>query len=110
MPLIHRAHHFLHYDTLGDPRNPPLLLIMGLAVSSRAWGRLPELMSHDFYVLSFDNRGTGGSPRPRFAHPLSDPAGDAPAAVEAAAPPAAPPLRLPLARLLPPEPPPPPPH
>src|SRR5258708_38998516 len=94
MPLIHRAHHFLHYDTLGDPRNPPLLLIMGLAVSSRAWGRLPELMSHDFYVLSFDNRGTGGSPRSRFPLPLRHPPGRAPPRVEAAGPAAGPRLRL----------------
>jgi pimeloyl-ACP methyl ester carboxylesterase len=84
MPLIHRAHHFLHYDTLGDPKNPPLLLIMGLAVSSRAWGRLPELMSHDFYVLSFDNRGTGGSARSGFAYRMSDLADDAAAVIEAA--------------------------
>jgi pimeloyl-ACP methyl ester carboxylesterase len=84
MPLIHRAHHFLHYDTLGDPKNPPLLLIMGLAVSSRAWGRLPELMSRDFYVLSFDNRGTGGSARSGFAYRMSDLADDAAAVIEAA--------------------------
>ena len=61
MPLAYRDRHFLHYQTLGDPKNPPLLLIMGLAVSSRAWERLPELMARDFYVLSFDNRGTGRS-------------------------------------------------
>src|SRR5258708_28651633 len=84
MPLIHRASHCLHYDTLGDPKNPPLLLVMGLAVSSRAWGRLPELMSHDFYVLSFDNRGTGGSARSGFAYRLSDLADDAAAVIEAA--------------------------
>src|SRR5258708_21989104 len=84
MPLIHRASHCLHYDTLGDPKNPPLLLVMGLAVSSRAWGRLPELMSHDFYVLSFDNRGTGGSARSGFAYRMSDLADDAAAVIEAA--------------------------
>src|SRR5205823_6330304 len=63
MPLVQRARHHLHFETLGDPHNPPLLLIMGLALSSRAWDRLPELMSRRFHVLVFDNRGTGRSAR-----------------------------------------------
>src|SRR5260221_632884 len=41
MPLVQRAHHHLHFETLGDPRNPPLLLIMGLALPPRPWDRLP---------------------------------------------------------------------
>jgi 3-oxoadipate enol-lactonase len=84
MPVLHRASHFLHYDTAGDRKRPPLLLIMGLAVSSRAWGRLPELLSRDFYVLTFDNRGTGRSARTGFAYRMRDLADDAAAVIEAA--------------------------
>src|SRR5436305_19121 len=84
MPLIHRKKHFIHYETLGDPRNPPLLLIMGLALSSRAWDRLPELMSRRFHVLVFDNRGTGRSARVGIAYRMRDLADDAAAVIEAA--------------------------
>src|SRR5260370_33182870 len=65
MPLANDA---IHYQTMGDPNAPPLLLIMGLAVSSRAWDRLPELMARRFHVLVFDYRGTGRSGRDGFAY------------------------------------------
>src|SRR5213595_1695597 len=84
MPLIHRKKHFIHYETLGDPRNPPLLLIMGLALSSRAWDRLPELMARRFHVLVFDNRGTGRSARVGVAYRMAALADDAAAVIEAA--------------------------
>src|SRR5213595_948955 len=84
MPLIHRKKHFIHYETLGDPRNPPLLLIMGLALSSRAWDRLPELMARRFHVLVFDNRGTGKSARVGVAYRMGSLADDAAAVIEAA--------------------------
>ena len=83
MPLIHRKKHFIHYETLGDPRNPPLLLIMGLALSSRAWDRLPELMARRFHVLVFDNRGTGKSARVGVAYRMAELADDAAAVIEA---------------------------
>jgi len=84
MPLVHRRKHFIHWETLGDPRNPPLLLIMGLALSSRAWDRLPELMARRFHVLLFDNRGTGRSARVGVAYRMASLADDAAAVIEAA--------------------------
>ncbi|MCA1825909.1 MAG: alpha/beta fold hydrolase [Myxococcales bacterium] len=84
MPLVHRRKHFIHYEALGDPRNPPLLLIMGLALSSRAWDRLPELMARRFQVLVFDNRGTGRSARVGVAYTMRELADDAAAVIEAA--------------------------
>jgi pimeloyl-ACP methyl ester carboxylesterase len=84
MPLVHRDRHFLHYETLGDPKNPPLLLIMGLALSSRGWDRLPELLARHFHVLLFDNRGTGKSARTGRAYHMRDLAADAAAVIEAA--------------------------
>src|SRR5260370_2293213 len=81
MPLANDA---IHYQTMGDPNAPPLLFIMGLAVSSRAWDRLPELMSRRFHVLVFDNRGTGRSVRRGFAYRMRELADDAAAVIEAA--------------------------
>jgi 3-oxoadipate enol-lactonase len=83
MPLVERGGHRLHYETVGDPAKPPVLLIMGLALSSRAWDRLPTLLSRDFRVLIFDNRGTGRSGRVGFAYRMSDLADDAAAVLDA---------------------------
>jgi pimeloyl-ACP methyl ester carboxylesterase len=40
----------------------PVLMIMGLAASSRLWYRLVPWLSRRHRVILFDNRGTGGSP------------------------------------------------
>ncbi|HEY6911408.1 MAG TPA: alpha/beta fold hydrolase [Myxococcales bacterium] len=81
MPLAERG---IHYETLGDPAKPPLLLIMGLALSSRAWDRLPALLARDFHVLVFDNLGTGRSPRRGVAYRMRHLAHDALAVLDAA--------------------------
>ena len=84
MPVLERKRHFIHFETLGDPGNPPLLLIMGLALSSRAWDRLPELMARRFHVIAFDNRGTGKSARVGVAYRMGSLANDAAAVLAAA--------------------------
>ena len=84
MPVLPRGRYFIHYETHGDPARPPLLLIMGLALSSRAWDRLPELLSEHFHVLVFDNRGTGKSARVGRAYRMRDLADDAAAVIAAA--------------------------
>jgi 3-oxoadipate enol-lactonase len=84
MPLVDRGRHTIHYEALGDPAKPPLLLIMGLALSSRAWDRLPGLLARDFHVLVFDNLGTGKSARRGFAYRMRDLADDAAAVIESA--------------------------
>jgi pimeloyl-ACP methyl ester carboxylesterase len=84
MPLVERGRHRLHYESIGDPGKPPVLLIMGFGLSSRAWDRLPKLLSGDFHVLAFDNRGTGKSARVGFAYRMRDLADDAAAVIEAA--------------------------
>jgi 3-oxoadipate enol-lactonase len=82
MPLVERGRHVLHYESIGDPAKPPVLLIMGLALSSRAWDRLPELLANDFRVLVFDNVGTGKSARRGFAYRMRDLADDAAAVLD----------------------------
>ncbi|HEX2568193.1 MAG TPA: alpha/beta fold hydrolase [Polyangia bacterium] len=61
MPTCERDGHVIHYEIAGPTEAPPLLLIMGLGLSSRAWDRLPARLAERFHVISFDNRGTGRS-------------------------------------------------
>jgi 3-oxoadipate enol-lactonase len=84
MPLLDRGRHGIHWESLGDPANPPVLLVMGLGLSSRAWDRLPALLARDFHLLLFDNLGTGRSGRRGFAYRMRDLADDAAAVIEAA--------------------------
>jgi pimeloyl-ACP methyl ester carboxylesterase len=84
MSTTQRAGHTIYYEALGDPSAPPLLLIMGLSLSSRAWEKLPRRLSERFRVLVFDNRGTGRSGRAGFVYRMRDLADDAAAVLDAA--------------------------
>jgi pimeloyl-ACP methyl ester carboxylesterase len=84
MPTIERAGHTIHYEAFGDPALPPLLLVMGLALSARAWDTLPARLSARYRVLVFDNRGTGRSGKRGFAFRMRDLADDAAAVLRAA--------------------------
>ncbi len=80
-----RAEHgdvHLHWDEQGE--GEPLLLIMGLGGSSRAWYRLLPHVVDRARVITFDNRGTGQSDRIRGSLGLDDMVGDALAVLDAA--------------------------
>lgn len=51
----------IEYDTLGDPDDPALLLIMGFGTQLTAWDRrfCGELVAHSLHVIRFDNRDCG---------------------------------------------------
>ncbi len=51
------------YETLGEPADPALLLVMGLATQMIAWHDdfCAELAGRGFYVIRFDNRDVGRS-------------------------------------------------
>jgi pimeloyl-ACP methyl ester carboxylesterase len=51
----------LCYDTFGDPANPPLILIMGLAAQMVVWDEdfLRMLAAKGVWVIRFDNRDIG---------------------------------------------------
>jgi pimeloyl-ACP methyl ester carboxylesterase len=53
------------YETIGDPSNPALLLVMGLGTQLIHWDReLCELFAEQgFHVIRFDNRDAGRSTR-----------------------------------------------
>jgi pimeloyl-ACP methyl ester carboxylesterase len=55
----------LCYDAFGDPRAPPLLLIMGLAAQMIAWDDefCDRLAARGYRVVRFDNRDIGLSTR-----------------------------------------------
>ena len=89
MPHADRGSHRIFYEAWGPAGAPPLLLIMGMGFSSRAWGRLPERLAGSFRVLAVDNRGTGRSTAPRGRFRVTDMADDAAAVLDAAAAPRA---------------------
>jgi pimeloyl-ACP methyl ester carboxylesterase len=61
----------LCYETFGDPDDPPILLIMGLATQMIAWHEdfCEQLAKRGFYVVRFDNRDIGRSTHFDFRPP-----------------------------------------
>jgi pimeloyl-ACP methyl ester carboxylesterase len=61
----------LCYETFGDPADPPILLIMGLATQMIAWHEdfCEQLAERGFYVVRFDNRDIGRSTHFDFSPP-----------------------------------------
>ncbi len=55
----------LCYETFGDPANPPIVLIMGLAAQMIVWDDelCALLAARGFWVIRFDNRDIGMSTR-----------------------------------------------
>ena len=53
----------LCYETFGDPADPPVLLVMGLATQMIAWHHefCQQLADRGFHVVRFDNRDIGRS-------------------------------------------------
>jgi pimeloyl-ACP methyl ester carboxylesterase len=61
----------LCYETFGDPADPPILLVMGLATQMIAWHEdfCEGLADRGFYVVRFDNRDIGRSTHFDFRPP-----------------------------------------
>ena len=61
----------LCYETFGDPADPPMLLIMGLATQMIAWHDefCEALAERSFHVVRFDNRDIGLSTHLDFRPP-----------------------------------------
>jgi pimeloyl-ACP methyl ester carboxylesterase len=63
------------YDIRGS--GPPLVLIMGYRLNSRAWPlNFVEVLAKRFKVVIFDNRGTGDSEKPASGYDISNMARD----------------------------------
>jgi pimeloyl-ACP methyl ester carboxylesterase len=61
----------LCYETYGDPADPPVVLVMGLATQMIAWHEdfCEQLADRGFYVVRFDNRDIGRSTHLDFRPP-----------------------------------------
>jgi pimeloyl-ACP methyl ester carboxylesterase len=70
----------------GEPQasTEPVLMIMGLAASSRGWFRLLPRLAAERECVVFDNRGTGDSDRPLGRYSMADFVGDALAVMDSA--------------------------
>lgn len=65
-------------------KGEPLLMIMGLSGSSKAWGRLLPHVAAQYEAIVMDNRGTGDSDPVSAPLSMSDMVGDALAVLDAA--------------------------
>ena len=83
MPLTRNGSHAVHYRAWGAPDAPPVLMIMGLGLSCRAWDTLPERLATRMRVLAFDHRGTGSSGPATWSCSMAQLASDARAVLDA---------------------------
>jgi pimeloyl-ACP methyl ester carboxylesterase len=66
MPKIRANGIDLYYETHGQ--GEPLLLIAGLGATCELWDNQAPLLSREFQVITFDNRGAGRSDKPQAAY------------------------------------------
>ena len=61
MPRVRANGLEIEYDTFGDPKAAPLLLIMGLGAQMISWEEAfcEQLAARGFHVIRFDNRDAG---------------------------------------------------
>ena len=74
----------IYWETRGDPKNPPIVMILGLSHRIAHWGRLPELLAERLHVVLFDCRGMGASERRDEPYTLADEVGDVLSVMDAA--------------------------
>ena len=71
----------LQYEITGE--GDPLLLVMGTSGSIPLWGELTARLAESYRVVTFDNRGLGGSERGEGAISIASMAADASALLDA---------------------------
>ncbi|MDR0620996.1 MAG: alpha/beta hydrolase [Deltaproteobacteria bacterium] len=54
----------MQYVEMGEPDRPPILLIHGMADSSRSWSLAAPFLANDYRLIMPDLRGHGGSDKP----------------------------------------------
>src|SRR5207302_8512449 len=92
MPRVSANGIEIEYETFGDPKAQPMLLIGGLGSQLLRWdeGFCALLAGHGFHVIRFDNRDSGLSTWVDDAYTLDDMAAAAAALLVALGLPAAP--------------------
>ncbi len=84
MPETNASGWNIHYETMGDRANLPLLMVLGLSHRLPHWGRLPFLLAEDLFLVMFDCRGMGLSERRDEPYSVEDEVADMAAVLEAA--------------------------
>jgi pimeloyl-ACP methyl ester carboxylesterase len=82
MPITKANGIELYYEVHGE--GEPLLLIMGLSLTSKSWFRTLPVLSEQYKVIVFDNRGVGLSGKPNTPYSIELMAEDARAVLDAA--------------------------
>jgi pimeloyl-ACP methyl ester carboxylesterase len=82
MAIAHNGRVWLHWEEHG--RGEPVLMIMGLSGSSKAWFRLLPVVAGGHRAIVFDNRGTGLSDPPAGLLTMDDLVEDTLAVMDAA--------------------------
>lgn len=82
MPITHANGIDLYYEVHG--KGEPLLLIMGLSLTSKSWFRTIPALSEHYKVIVFDNRGVGLSGKPDTPYSIKLMAEDANSVLDAA--------------------------
>jgi pimeloyl-ACP methyl ester carboxylesterase len=61
MPRVHANGIEIEYDTFGEPKDRPLILVMGLSCQLVAWpdNFCEKLVTKGHFVIRFDNRDVG---------------------------------------------------
>jgi 3-oxoadipate enol-lactonase len=74
----------LHYETIGRPGAPTVLMIQGLGADKHGWDLQRYVFALRYRVVAFDNRGAGRSDKPFAEYSLEQMADDAVAVLDAA--------------------------
>lgn len=82
MPITKANGIELYYEVHGE--GEPLLLIMGLSLTSKSWFRTRPVLSEQYKVIVFDNRGVGLSGKPNTPYSIELMVEDARAVLDAA--------------------------
>ncbi len=76
MPHVEVDNATLHYQLLGNPEKPKVMLIAGLGGVGMSWWPQVERFAERYHVVLPDHRGTGQSSRPADGHTIAQNAQD----------------------------------
>lgn len=76
MPTVEIDNATLHYQVLGNPAKPKVMLIAGLGGVGMSWWPQVERFAERYHLVLPDQRGTGQSSRPADGHTLAQNARD----------------------------------
>ena len=70
------------YETYGERKNPPVMLITGLGGAGASWGPQIKRFAERYFVILPDHRGAGKSSRPADGYTIANHAADMAALVD----------------------------